>query len=240
MVNVFGWKRNFRKIDSNNLRKIRQKATVLPTPSNEVISKLKARTPLSLQNISNNLENNNNNSNTPSKPLVRPDSAPDLHKTPGGAMGRKASSLRNLQDAMNPRPTTAPNVMTFLTEDPRDLYSAGITPSSSSRKEIVALCRQRRSSSVSAMLTARKMLFSDTASAKPGSVVLEDGEDIAETEPQTANNINHIENNNNNNNDNENNNNTDDDHNNNTNNKNHSHHQKQKRRKKRFEHIIEV
>jgi hypothetical protein len=175
MVHFFGWKRSFRKVDSENLRKIRHQA-LLPTPASSlIISKLRDHTPMSIQHLSR--TNTASSLATPKTPN-RPDSAPDLHKLQSGLSKRSSHSLKNLLEADTSRPGTAPGGSghTFLTEDPRDSAATPITGGGSTRKDVLSLCRQRRSSSVSAMLTARKMLFSDH-SAPIISNVFEEEED---------------------------------------------------------------
>jgi hypothetical protein len=193
MVHLFGWRRNFRKIDGENLRKLRHQAATNVTSFSSlvplsvslsnphpVLSKMKNCTPFTLRTLADPQLTTTQQSNATAS-TTRPESAPDILRSRSqsrvGLLTKKSS--HNLL-----RPTTAP-IQTFITEDrddrERDAGSPPNTPPSS-RKDILSLCRQRRASSVSAMLTARKMLFSDPhAASRPAT---SQGRDLQEDDEE--------------------------------------------------------
>jgi hypothetical protein len=95
--------------------------------------------------------------------MMRPESAPNLLSDDSHRKGPAASSVGH--DVIGPRPGTAP---VFLTEE----RSGQIV------QESINACRNRRISSVSAMLQARKMIFAESSptDAKHMSDVMERGE----------------------------------------------------------------
>jgi hypothetical protein len=216
MVHFFGWKRSFRRVDAESLRRIRHQAmppqyqpplALASASAVSVLAKLQDHTPRSIQALS----RTNTCATLPlpmalsqslSKPpagsgsghtLSRPENAPDLHKTAAAAsVGRRTSSLRGLLeiDHSSSRPGTAPGHgtgHTFLTEEPQT-HSTPSTGARAVRRDVLSMCRQRRDSSVSAMLTARKMLFSADPSAPPpvASNLFEDSGDEEEEEEDSA------------------------------------------------------